>query len=272
MVARRILLLAALLLCAAPSCARKTEPPPKDKNAGNKTDKDKDGNGASSTDARKSSYKNLSQIGRAFHNHAGANNNCVPANAIYSKDRKPLLSWRVAVLPYLEQAALYKEFKLDEPWDSEHNKKLLAKMPSVYAPVKGKTGTPYSTYYQVFVGKDTGFDPAKVKVGPTSLGTDLTIAFAAKGASDTLLVAEGAQPVPWTKPEDIPFDPKKPLPKVGGQFSEGFFALLFNAEVKFIAKEISDKQLRALITTRSDNVPDWKKIPLVEQPPKPVRK
>ena len=47
---------------------------------------------------------------------------------------KALLSWRVALLPFLEENELYKQFHLDEAWDSDHNKKLLAKMPRVFAP------------------------------------------------------------------------------------------------------------------------------------------
>ena len=52
----------------------------------------------------------------------------------YTTDKagKPLLSWRVLILPYLEQQALFKEFHLDEPWDSEHNRTLIAKMPAIY--------------------------------------------------------------------------------------------------------------------------------------------
>src|SRR5437764_11415290 len=55
-----------------------------------------------------------------------------PAAAGRGKGGKPLLSWRVHLLPYLEQDALYKEFHLDEPWDSEHNKKLIPRMPDIY--------------------------------------------------------------------------------------------------------------------------------------------
>jgi hypothetical protein len=69
----------------------------------------------------------------------------------------PLVSWRVTLLPYLEEGDLYKQFKLYEPWDSEHNKRLLGKIPKVYQPVTGKKESGL-TYYQVFVGKDAPFD------------------------------------------------------------------------------------------------------------------
>src|SRR5215207_10182341 len=76
---------------------------------------------------------NLKQIGLAFHNfhdQTGA----FPAD-IKGKDGKALLSWRVAILSYVEQDPLYKQFKLDEPWDSANNKPLAAKLPKLYAPV-----------------------------------------------------------------------------------------------------------------------------------------
>src|SRR5438445_25177 len=71
---------------------------------------------------------------------------------------KPLLSWRVMLLPYLEQAPLYHQFRFNEPWDSEHNKKLLQHMPAVYAAPGIKTKEPGMTYYQGFVGKGAGWE------------------------------------------------------------------------------------------------------------------
>src|SRR5438874_1410722 len=70
--------------------------------------------------------RNLKVLGLAMHNHLSGHA-AFPADTA-AKDGTPLLSWRVALLPYLEEDALYKQFKLDEPWDGEHNKKLLAKI------------------------------------------------------------------------------------------------------------------------------------------------
>jgi hypothetical protein len=74
---------------------------------------------------------NLKQIGIALHNYHDAHKS-FPAAASYDKNGKPLLSWRVHLLPYLDQDNLYKQFKLDEPWDSDHNKKLIEMMPGVF--------------------------------------------------------------------------------------------------------------------------------------------
>ena len=95
------------------------------------------------------SQENLKKIGVAFHGFYDANIN-FPLD-LHSAEKKPLTSWRVAILPHLGEEELYKEFKLDEPWDSKHNKKLIAKIPKVYQPVrvKAKEG---ETFYKVFVG------------------------------------------------------------------------------------------------------------------------
>ncbi len=98
------------------------------------------------------SMNNMKQIALAMHNYHDVYGR-LPAPAIMDKDGKPLLSWRVAILPFIEQDNLYKQFKLDEPWDSEHNKKLLVQMPGIYAPVKAATKEPFATFYQVFTGK-----------------------------------------------------------------------------------------------------------------------
>jgi RNA polymerase sigma factor (sigma-70 family) len=76
---------------------------------------------------------NLKQIGLAMHTYREAHGR-FPAPAILGKDGKPLLSWRVAILPYIVEDGLYQSFKLDEPWDSPHNKRLLERMPGLYAP------------------------------------------------------------------------------------------------------------------------------------------
>lgn len=98
--------------------------------------------------------RNLKALALAMHNYHAAKGQFPPA-AVTDRAGKPLLSWRVLLLPYLEgqnAPSLYKEFRLNEPWDSPHNKKLLARMPAVFAPVAGKTRVPNSTFYQVFVG------------------------------------------------------------------------------------------------------------------------
>ncbi len=184
---------------------------------------------------RLKSQNNLRQLGIAMHNYHDTYGNFPPA-AVYGKDGKPLLSWRVLLLPYLEQDALFKEFHLDEPWDSEHNKKLLEKMPAVFAAPGAAAGTT-DTPYQAFVGKNTVFEGRKgAKVFTISDGT-----------SNTLMFVEAAKPVPWTKPEDITFDDNKLLPRLGGIFPDGFNAVFFDGAARFIPRTVSEDTLRLLV-------------------------
>ncbi len=183
------------------------------------------------------SESNLKRIGLALHAYHDTYKH-LPTPAIYSQDGKPLLSWRVAILPWLDEQPFYKEFKLDEPWDSPHNKKLLAKIPSVYAPVRGPSRVKGGTYYQAFVGTGAGFEPGK-KLRLTSFQD---------GTSNTLLVVEAGTPVPWTKPEDLPYVKDQALPRLGGQFRGHFMALFADGAVRFLSRNADEETLRRAIT------------------------
>jgi prepilin-type processing-associated H-X9-DG protein len=185
---------------------------------------------------------NLKQIGLAMHNHHSANNN-FPGN-IVDKQGKPLLSWRVAILPYIEQNALYEKFKLDEPWDGPHNKELIQYMPNVYnCPSRVAEPKPTRTTYQVFLGPGALFD----KDGPTGIQN------VTDGTSNTMMVVEATNAVTWTKPDDLPFDQgpafrPAALFGAGSNHPGGFNALFADGSVKFIKSSVNLAVLKALIT------------------------
>jgi hypothetical protein len=193
--------------------------------------------------ARARSMQNLKLIGLAMHNYAARHSRAFPAAAIY-KDGKPMLSWRVAILPYLDQKDLYNKFHLDEPWDSPHNKALLDQMPEVYAPVIPVDKPEPATYYQVHAGPGALFD------GET--GTKLEDI--KDGTSMTIMVIEGAKPVPWTKPEELPFAVDKPLPEVGGQQPDGACVGLADGSARFIGRQVDLKVFKALVTRSGGEV------------------
>jgi hypothetical protein len=141
---------------------------------------------------------NLKTIGIAFHNFHDAYK-IFPASsgtAVGVKDRDrdhPPHSWRVAILPFIGEADLYQQYRLNEPWDSEHNKQLLHKMPKAYRHPSAPDGTTTTSYVGVVgehaaLGKTTG---RRLR--------DMT-----DGTSNTLLVLEAKTSIPWTKPEDLP--------------------------------------------------------------------
>ncbi len=188
------------------------------------------------------SANNLREIGLAMHNYHDAYKR-FPQQALTAKNgTAPLLSWRVALLPFVGQEGLWREFHLDEPWDSPHNKSLISRMPKVYAAPAGLgTKDPTLTHYQVFNGPGALFEGTKQR--RASHVTD--------GTSNTIMVIEAEQAVPWTKPEDLPFDLKGPLPRLGGLFEDGFHVAMADGSVRFLRKGTeytSEPNLRALVT------------------------
>jgi prepilin-type processing-associated H-X9-DG protein len=192
---------------------------------------------------------NLKQIGLALHNHHDAMGH-VPA-AICDRDGKPLLSWRVAILPYIEQEALYRQFRLNEPWDSPHNKKLLGKMPKIYASPTGTAEEPDATFYQMPTGPKTLFPRPDHK---------MQIFRIPDGTSNTFLVVEASKGVPWTKPQDVAIPAMGKLPKLGGQFPTYFNALFADGSVRRIKRDADEELLRRAIDPADGNVIDFGKL------------
>jgi len=187
----------------------------------------------------------------AMYNYSSGNHHTLPPPAIYDGKGSPLLSWRVSLLQYIEQQDLFAQFRLDEPWDSPHNIRLLPRMPKLYAPFDGSSPPqPYTTFYQVFVGKGTAFE------GPD--GVRLPGDFP-NGTSDTFLIVEAGEAVPWTKPVDLLYVPDQPLPKLGGIFKDGFRAALADGSIRSIGKETSENTIRAAIMRNGKDRlgPDW---------------
>jgi hypothetical protein len=194
------------------------------------------------------SQSNLKKIGGAMRQCAEDHSGHVDLD-IRNTEGKSLLSWRVSLLPYVEEIELYKQFKLDEPWDSDHNKKLIEKMPTIYAPVRVKA-KPGDTFYQMFTGEKTFHDPkAKYRIYKIP-----------DGAANTALVFEAGEPVIWTKPTDMPFDEEKPLPKLGGIFDGDFNVVLADGSVIRLKKDRDEKELKYLIMPGDGHRIDFDKL------------
>ena len=195
------------------------------------------------------SRNNLKQIGLAFHNDHDVMRSFQTGMA--DSTGKAGLSWRVWLLAYLGQRDLYKQFKVNEPWDSEHNKKLIAQMPKIYAPPGIETHG--YTYYRSFSGNGAIMTPTAKTTKPGDPIRGLSITNITDGMSNTILVAEAAEPEIWTKPDDLPFTPGKP-PKLGGAvFTDGFNALFCDGSVNFIKSSIDPATLSNLIQTNDGN-------------------
>jgi hypothetical protein len=205
------------------------------------------------------SQNNLKMIGIAFHNYLSSYNVFPPAVSC-NAEGKPLWSWRVLILPYIEQGELYKQFKLGEPWDSEHNKKLIAKMPKVYQlPGAGKE-TEGLTHYRVLasVPSEAGNDAAAFNWFDPKQSGPLRgngVGHFADGFSNTILVVEAANPVEWTKPDELIYHPKKPVPALGYVWRGNCIVLLADGSTHSISEKMSEATLRALITAHAGDIP-----------------
>ncbi|MCI0641489.1 MAG: DUF1559 domain-containing protein [Gemmataceae bacterium] len=188
---------------------------------------------------RQTSANNLKQIGLAMHIFHD-NHRSFPPAVSYDAKGKPLLSWRVHVLPFLDQAELYLQFKLDEPWDSDHNKKLIAKIPEVFVSPEAKKVERGKTTYLVPVGPRTIFSEKK--------GT--TLNKITDGTSNTILAvdAEDSRAVFWTQPDDYKLDPKQPIAGLVRPDAKGFQVLFADGSVRFIASTVNADTLNALFT------------------------
>src|SRR4051812_8087768 len=198
---------------------------------------------------RDASLLNLKQLAIAVHSYADDHKGMLPRD-VTDKDGKPLLSWRVHLLPYLEQGELYKQFKLDQPWDSEHNKKLLARMPKVFASPRVKVKEPGHTVCQGFAGPGSVFEPGK----------EWGLAQLPDGTSNTILAVEASVAVAWTRPADLPFDEKKDLPDFGKAYAATPLAVLCDGSVRTLdLTKLSATTLKAAITTAGGEVlgADW---------------
>ncbi|MBI1917025.1 MAG: DUF1559 domain-containing protein [Planctomycetes bacterium] len=196
---------------------------------------------------RARSMSNLRQLALAMLNYHDKHNH-FPAAVSTDKQNKRLLSWRVHLLPHLDQEKLYKEFKLDEPWDSEHNKKLIKKMPKVFASASAdpRLARDGKTTYLVPVGLDTIFPGSKpIKITEITDGTSLTI---------MLVEGEDDRAVVWTKPEDWTSDPKDPARGLRNHGGKGYLTAFADGSARFLPAKIDPATLRALLTRNGEEI------------------
>lgn len=199
---------------------------------------------------RRKCHEHLVRIGRALHEYHEVQGH-LPAPAMVDRDGRPLLSWRVAILPQLGYRSLYARFHLDEPWDSPHNRALLREMPGEFAcpggpwPRSGRTG------YLVVVGPKSDVGSVNTPFEPTR-GADFSEIF--DGTSNTALVIETDTPVPWTKPEDLPWTPGGPLPRLASPHEGGAHVLLADGATRFVRSSIAPQTLLAILTKNGGEV------------------
>jgi Protein of unknown function (DUF1559) len=188
---------------------------------------------------RQPATNNLHQIALALLEYQGKEGH-FPPPAIYDAQGKPLLSWRVAILPYLNQEPLYKRFHLNEPWNSANNKRLLPMMPSAYRSPFGKVVGFNKTAMLAPIGQSAAFFGREGR----------KLADFTDGTSNTILIVEAApeRAVEWTTPDDLTIDEANPTAGLFGNREGGFLAAFADGPVKFIPQSTDANLLRALFT------------------------
>ncbi len=202
--------------------------------------------------ARASSTNNLKQLGIAMQSYHDSNGFFPPAQSTDPLGGKPgmgglhKISWRVRILPYIEQSYLLSQYREDEPWDGPNNSKLLQMMPKTYKLPGDETAPPGYTYYQVFVSNPSA---SRRPIFSTDSKDRVTLAMITNGngTANTIMIVEGATPVPWTKPEDIPFDDNGPAPTLGTHYGNGYNALFADGHVEYLPSTLPGKTLKACI-------------------------
>ena len=207
--------------------------------------------------------ENLKQIGVALQEY--------PANGRFPNDSyglgpkkagvptpRPLLSWRVHILPHIGYGPLYRQFKLDEPWDSVTNKPLVDRMPDVYGgPAAQVVSGPGKTFYRGFSHEGAVFEKPRVP----GLPNPVTIQAIVDGTRFTIAVVESAEAIEWTRPDELEWGPGKPRPKFGGADPnrEFFLALTADGQVHRVRMTVPDQSLRDLIHRMDGRViaPGW---------------
>jgi hypothetical protein len=201
--------------------------------------------------ARMQGANNLKQIALALHNYHDSHG-CFPPPYTTLPNGQPGVSWRVLILPYIEQYNLYRMYKLDEPWDGPNNAALSAIIVKTYCHPSDPPSN--MTRLRIFVGGGAMFDKDKKTIlgiprKPEEMGvTD--------GTANTFMVVEAGDLVPWAKPEEMEYDPRRPLPKLGQPSYGGDFQAAFaDGSVRMLNRKTPEQTIRALITANGGDIP-----------------
>ena len=191
---------------------------------------------------RTTSMNNLRQLSLASHNFA-SNYQRLPSGDGPVRPGGPAVSWRVKILPFIEEGNLYEQYNFDEPWDSENNMKVAKQMPATFM-------NPQSTAQEGFtVYRGVGGVSGVMGVDDKGKSVRRTFGEITDGTSNTIMFVEcpDHMAVPWTKP-DGGIDPEKASPQqLQGNFSGGFNVSFCDGSTYFIASSLGTETFKALL-------------------------
>ena len=193
---------------------------------------------------------NLKQIGIALHSYH-EEHGCFPPPYLADASGKPMHSWRVLLLPYMDGQHLYERYRFDEPWNGPNNSKLAGEVPYMYRCADVPPGSTTATAYLAVVGATTMW-PASgtVKLDDITDGTDQTLA----------VVEVENSGVNWLEPRDLQLAPRmlafdsrrshgiQSAHRHEENHQSGTWAVFADGSVRFMGNEITAEKLRALLT------------------------
>jgi len=210
---------------------------------------------------RKTCHANLLRIGQALQQYHEQHGSYPPA---YIPDEKgaPMHSWRVLILPQLNEMALYRSYRFDRPWDSPENLQVAAQMPAVYHCLADPdSGTQKDTSYMVVVGPRTVFPPQGKAIPYDATRWD--------PREETLLVVEVAgSGVGWTSPTDLQADqirlvinPSRNAAKsLSSEHAGGINALFADGQVHWLSNLLPMEVIAAALTRDGREPFDWSQL------------
>jgi prepilin-type processing-associated H-X9-DG protein len=192
----------------------------------------------------------LKHISVALRNYENVHKTFPPAY-IADENGNPMHSWRVLILPYLEERALYEQYDFDEPWDSPTNRLVAMQMPATYRCPSGRGSEANETNYMLITGPQTAFQADQAP--RTKDYRD--------GLSQTILVAEGNKTVGWTEPVDLDaskmtFTVNGGPEDIGSDHSGGMANVAFaDGHVSALSEHTDPEIVRAMCTPSGGEVP-----------------
>jgi type II secretory pathway pseudopilin PulG len=200
---------------------------------------------------RVASENNLKQIGLALHNYHDTFKRFPPAYECDASGR-PVHSWRVLISFFLESRNPMAVYDFTQPWDSPKNRSLETTFSIAFdSPLDRRSGK-CMTNYVAIVG------PGTMWSGPESH----RIADLKDGTSNTIMVVEiSNSDIHWMEPRDLPIedleawlDPQH-KPRLGGEIQGGLVAYA-DGSVHYLPREVTIKELRALLTPAGNDAKD----------------
>jgi hypothetical protein len=213
---------------------------------------------ASLEERRARSIENLGKLGQALNTYSDKNEG-YPATKRVGDSEYPPMSWRVAILPLLGYEKLYVEYRPDQPWDSETNKKVLSQIPPEFQSPERRD---LKTNYLVPLAEFAAFGGARGRLMRNTIEDPL-------GSTLIIVEADDSQAVEWTRPDDLLVQDVSGASlrsKLGSLREDGFFAVLASGNVCRVKPDATEPELTALFTVDGEDTHKTKGVILVASP------